>query len=185
MSKILPIVLLITILPAFAAGKSPACGLASQLQQPEIPLDIAVKADHRTAAATRTAMDWWAARLSTPARPITWHPVEDWAACMIYIRYGWEGMMPRKTVQGYTYLPYHERYDGLATVNRLDAWVVAHEIGHLIGCIHGNGVMHAEYHEGGAPLWIDDEALHFARLVRLRASGMRLPRHDQLAFGRQ
>ena len=79
--------------------------------------------------------------------------------------------MPRKTVQGYTYLPYHQRYDGLATVNRLDAWVVAHEIGHLIGCIHGSGVMRTEYHEGG-PFWIDDEALHFARLVRLRASGM-------------
>jgi len=172
MSRILPVALLITVFPAFAAGKRPACGLANQLQQPEIPLDIAVKADHRTAAATKTAMDWWAARLSTPARPITWHSVEDQSACMIYIRYGWEGMMPRKTVQGYTYLPYHKRYDGLATVNRLDAWVVAHEIGHLIGCIHGgSGVMRAEYHEDG-PFWIDDEALHFARLVRLRASGM-------------
>src|SRR5690348_5465612 len=110
MSKVLPIVLLITVFTAFAAGKSPACGLAYQLQQPEIPLDIAVKADQRTAAATRTAMDWWAARLSTPARPIIWHPVEDRNTCMIYIRYGWEGMMPRKMAQGYTYLPYHKRY---------------------------------------------------------------------------
>jgi hypothetical protein len=115
-------------------------------------------------------MDWWAARLSTPARPITWHPVEDRNACMIYIRYGWEGMMPRKTVQGYTHLPYHKQYDGLATVNRLDAWVVAHEIGHLVGCIHGNGIMRAEYRQD-RPFRIDDEALHFAQLVRLRASG--------------
>jgi hypothetical protein len=55
----------------------------------------------------------------------------------------------------------------------INPWVVAHEIGHLIGCRHGGGVMRTEYTTGEKRLWIDDDALHFAVLVRAKASSRR------------
>jgi hypothetical protein len=155
--------------------------LAYQLQQTELPQNIAVKTDRMTSAATKVAMDWWAARLSTPARPIEWHMVEDRAHCMIYIRYGWDGMMPHRSTQGYTYMPDNQSYDGLATVKLMNPWVVAHEIGHLIGCRHGRGVMRAHHIAYDERLWIDNDALHFALLVRVKASGIAV-RRDSVAM---
>jgi hypothetical protein len=183
MSKTFLFALLIVPFPTLILAGNSGCALAYRLQQAELPQDIAVKADHLTSPATKVAMDWWAERLSTPARPITWHWVEDRANCMIYIRYGWEAMMPRKIVQGYTYLPDNKHYDGVATVKLPDAWVVAHEIGHVLGCTHGSGVMRAEYEHERARMWIDDRALHFALLVRVKASLIAI-RRDSLAQAR-
>src|SRR3954470_534261 len=76
-----------------ARNSSKPCGLAYQMQQAELPQDIAVKADPLTSGATKIAMDWWVARLSTPVRPTTWHTVQGLDECMIYIRHGWENMM--------------------------------------------------------------------------------------------
>jgi hypothetical protein len=140
------------------------------MQQTELPQDIAVKVDALTSGATRIAMDWWVARLSTPVRPTTWHTVQGLDECMIYIRHGWENMMSKKSAAGYTHLPDHQKYDGIATVKIIDVWVVAHEIGHLIGCRHGAGVMREDYTSGNERLWIDDSALHFALLVRKKVS---------------
>jgi hypothetical protein len=171
MPKIRLFVYLLWLLPALINAKShpQSCGLAYQMQQVELPLDIAVKVDSMTSAATKIAMDWWAARLSTPARPITWHTVDNLDECMIYIRHGWECQMHTRSTAGYTHTPDYRKYDGLATVRLLDAWVVAHEIGHLIGCRHGTGVMRADYIWADRRLWIDDDALHFAQLVRMKA----------------
>jgi hypothetical protein len=180
MSKTLPFALLITLLPALVSGKSPSpgCALAYRLQQVELPQDIAVKTDRMTSDATKIAMDWWVARLSSPARPITWHTVEDNATCMIYIRLGWENVL-NKSALGYTYMPASEKYNGLATVKLVSPWIVAHEIGHLIGCGHGVGVMRAEYAPYDKRLWIDDHALRLASLVRLRASAITFPPASQ------
>jgi hypothetical protein len=176
MPKTFLFALLIVLFPTLLPGGNSGCALAYQLQQAELPQDIAVKADHMTGHASKVAMDWWAERLSAPARPITWHWVEDQADCMIYIRYGWERMMPRKTVAGYTYLPDNKHYDGMAIVKLPDPWVVAHEIGHLLGCMHADGIMRAEYDSGNAPMWINDRALHFALLVRVKAAQIAIRR---------
>lgn len=168
-----PIVFALLLVPVLANARNQpqSCGLALRMQQAELPQDIAVKIDSTTSAATRIAMDWWVARLSTPAQPITWHTVETLDECMIYIRHGWDNMMSKRSAAGYTHMPDHQEYDGVATVRVLEAWVVAHEIGHLIGCRHGTGVMRADYTSVNEPLWIDDDALHFALLVRTKASG--------------
>jgi hypothetical protein len=179
MPKTFLFALLIVLFPTLVPGGNSGCGLAYQLQQAELPQDLAVKADHMTTPAAKVAMDWWAERLSTPARPITWHWVEDQADCMIYIRYGWEAMMPRRTVAGYTYLPDNKHYDGMAIVKLPNPWVVAHEVGHLLGCLHGDGVMRPEY-EYNTRMWIDDRTLHFALLVRVKASLIAI-RRDSLA----
>jgi hypothetical protein len=141
------------------------------MQQAELPQDIAVKADPLTSGATKIAMDWWVARLSTPVRPTTWHTVQGLDECMIYIRHGWENMMSNNSAAGYTHLPDSENYDGIATVKLVGAWVVAHEVGHLIGCRHGGGVMRKDFTSGDQRLWIEDSALHFALLARIKASG--------------
>ncbi len=184
MPKTFLFALLIVLFPTRVPGGNSGCALAYQLQQAELPRDIAVKTDHRTSSATKVAMDWWTERLSTPARPIAWHWVEDQADCMIYIRYGLEGMMPRKSVAGYTYLPDNKRYDGIAIVKLPDPWVVAHEIGHLLGCMHADGIMRAEYDSDNARMWIDDRALHFALLVRVKAAQIAI-RPDSLAQARR
>jgi hypothetical protein len=172
MPRICLFVLALPLLPVLVHAKSQnePCGLAYEMQQAELPQDIAIRVDSMTSAVTGIAMNWWAARLSTPARPTTWHIVEKPADCMMYIRHGWDNMMSRRSAAGYTHMPDHQKYDGVATVKLLDAWVVAHEIGHLIGCRHGSGVMHADYVAGKELLWIDDDALHFALLVRIKAS---------------
>src|SRR5882757_318006 len=142
-----PIVLALLLVPVLANARSQpqSCGLALRMQQAELPQDIAVKIDSTTSAATKIAMDWWVTRLSTPANPITWHSVETLDECMIYIRHGWDNMMSKRSAAGYTHMPDHQEYDGVSTVRVLEAWVVAHEIGHLIGCRHGTGVMRADY----------------------------------------
>jgi hypothetical protein len=180
MSKMPAFALLIALLPALVPGKSPpdGCALAYRLQQAELPQDIAVKTDRMTSDATKIAMDWWVARLSSPARPITWHTVEDSATCMIYIRFGWEEIGER-SVLGHTYMPVSKRYHGLAIVKLVNPWIVAHEIGHVIGCAHGIGIMRAEYSPFDNRLWIDDYALRLASLVRLRASLIALPPASQ------
>ncbi len=148
-----------------------ACGLAYQMQQLELPRDIAVRVDPMTSAETKIAMDWWVARLSTPARPLTWHVVKDRNGCMIYIRHGWDGMVDKTFTAAYTHTPDCEKYDGIAMVFLINPWVVAHEIGHLIGCRHGTGVMRLEYIPGEERrLWIDGDALHFALLIRGKAA---------------
>jgi hypothetical protein len=155
---------------AEARYQSQACDLAYQVQQMEIPSDIAVRVDPMTSAATKIAMDWWAARLSTPARPIRWHVVRD-RSCMIYIRHGWDGMVDKTLTAAYTHTPDCEKYDGIAMIFLINPWVVAHEIGHLIGCRHGAGVMRVEYIPGEERrLWIDEDALHFALLIRGKAA---------------
>ena len=166
-------VLLLTLVPMLAVGKNPAesCALADEMQEAELPGDIAVKADKLTSEATKAAMNWWTARLSTPARPLRWHAVDSLDECMIYIRYGGANMMFRASLAGYTHMPAYWPYDGIATVKVGKAWVVAHEIGHLIGCQHGVGVMRAQYIPEDNRLWIDDHALHYALLVRLKVSG--------------
>jgi hypothetical protein len=169
-ARLLVVTLLLSSFVANAKTQRQSCGLAYQLQQTELPHDIAVKVDSSTSAATRIAMDWWVTRLSTPAHPSTWHTVETLDECMIYIRHGWDNMMSNKSTAGYTHMPDHEKYDGVATVRILNAWVVAHEIGHLIGCRHGIGIMRADYIAGDERLWIDEHALHFASLVRQKAS---------------
>jgi hypothetical protein len=186
MPKMYLFALLITLFPTLVIGGNfpQTCALAYRLQQAELPEDIAVKTDRMTSASTKVAMDWWVARLSTPARPIAWHTVEDRANCMIYVRFGWVMPISPTSVQGYTYMPDNQRYDGLATVKLVNPWVVAHEIGHLVGCMHGLGVMRPQYVPYDNRLWIDDSALHFALLVRLRASGMAVP-PDSLAFARR
>jgi hypothetical protein len=124
-----------------------------------------------TSAATKIAMDWWVARMSTPAQPITWHVVKDGNACMIYIRHGWDGMIDKTLTAAYTHTPDCEKYDGIAMIFLINPWVVAHEIGHLIGCRHGAGVMRVEYIPGEERrLWIDEDALHFALLIRRKAA---------------
>jgi len=179
MSKTSAFALLFALLPALIAGKSPpGCALAYQLQQAELPQDIAVKTDRTTSDATKIAMNWWVARLSSPARPITWHTVEDSAACMIYIRFEWEDFA-NKSVLGHTYMPVSKKYSGLAMVKLVNPWIVAHEIGHLIGCAHGVGVMRAEYASYDQRLWIDDHALRLASLRRLQASAIALPPASQ------
>jgi hypothetical protein len=167
----------LTLLPVLVNAKNQnrSCGLAYQMQQSELPRDIAVKVDSMTGGATRIAMDWWVARLSRPARPTKWHTVERLDDCMIYIRHGWDNMMSKRSAAGYTRMPDDERYDGIATVKLLDAWVVAHEIGHLIGCRHGSGVMRADYTSQDEQLWIDNDALHFALLVRIKVEAARIP----------
>jgi hypothetical protein len=180
MPKTFLFALLIVLFPTLVPGGNSGCALAYQLQQADLPQDIAVKADRMTGPAAKVAMDWWAERLSTPGRPITWHWVEDQADCMICIRYGWEGMMTRKSVAGYTYLPDNKHYDGMAIVKLLNPWVVAHEIGHLLGCLHGGGVMRPEYEYDEVRMSIDDRALHFALLVRVKASQIAI-RRDSLA----
>jgi hypothetical protein len=174
MSKTLYVALAIAVFPALVIGKNPSevCALANQLQQAELPQDIAVRTDRMTSAATKIAMDWWTTRLSTPARPITWHVVVDAPDCMIYIRFGWDNMTANKPIEGYTHMPNDRKFDGLAVIKRVDPWVIAHEIGHLIGCAHGLGVMRREYAAGKTDLWIDDNALHYALLIRLKASGV-------------
>jgi hypothetical protein len=166
-------VLLLTLFPMFAIGKDPpgSCALAYRMQRAELPRDIAVKTDKLTSEATTIAMNWWTARLSTPARPVTWHVVDSLDECMIYIRYGGANMMFRVSLAGYTHMPGYSPYDGIATVKFGKAWVVAHEIGHLIGCQHGVGVMRAAYIPEDNRLWIDERALHYALLVRLKVSG--------------
>ena len=62
----------------------------------ELSSDIALRVDPMTSAATKIAMDWWVARLSTPTRPITLHVVKDTNARMIYIRHGWDGMIDKR-----------------------------------------------------------------------------------------
>jgi len=180
MSKTPTFALLIALLPALVPGKSPpdGCALAYQLQQAELPQDIAVKTDRMTSDATKIAMDWWVARLSSPARPITWHTVEDSATCMIYIRFGWVDNF-NTSVLGHTHMPVSKKYDGLAIVKLVNPWIVAHEIGHVIGCGHGVGVMRAEYSPYHDQLWIDDYALRLASLVRLRASVIAFPPASQ------
>lgn len=167
-------VLLLTLFPMLAMGKDPpgSCALAYRMQLAELPRDIAVKTDKLTSEATEIAMDWWTARLSTPGRPVTWHAVDSLDECMIYIRYGGANMMFRVSLAGYTHTPAYWPYDGVATVKLRKAWVVAHEIGHLIGCQHGVGVMRAEYIPEDNRLWVDDRALHYALLVRLKVSGI-------------
>jgi hypothetical protein len=168
-------VLLFLLLPVLAKARNQlqSCGLAYQMQQTELPSDIAVRVDPMTSAVTKIAMDWWVGRLSTPTRPVTWHVVEDREDCMIYIRHGLSNIIFKPSTAGYTHMPDHERYDGVAIVMLINPWVVAHEIGHLIGCRHGGGVMRAEYTTGEKRLWIDDDALHFAVLVRAKASSWR------------
>lgn len=160
------------LLPVLAnANNQPrSCGLAYRMQQAELPQDIAVRVDRQTSGPTKIAMDWWAARLSTPAHAVTWHTVENLDDCMIYIRQGLYGSMPTRLARGYTYTPDHSKYSGVATVSLWNAWVVAHEIGHLIGCAHGAGVMRALHTPADERLWIDDDALHVALLVRIKAS---------------
>ncbi len=172
MQKTCLFVLALFLLPILVKAKNQngSCGLAYQMQQRELPQDIAVKVDSMTSDATRIAMDWWVARLSLPSRPTTWHTVERRNDCMIYIRHGWDNMMSTRSAAGYTRMPDDEQYDGIATVKLLDAWVVAHEIGHLIGCRHGAGVMRAHYTAEDEQVWIDDDALHFALLVRIKVS---------------
>jgi hypothetical protein len=53
---------------------------------------------------------------------------------MIYIRHGWDGMIDKTLAAAYRHTPDHEKYDGVAMIFLINAWVVAHEIGHLIGC---------------------------------------------------
>ncbi|HTF45627.1 MAG TPA: hypothetical protein VK641_17100 [Terriglobales bacterium] len=170
---VVPILLL---LPAVAEARyqSQSCGLAYQMEQIELPGDIAVKVDPMTSAATKIAMDWWVGRLSTPERPVTWHIVEDRDECMIYIRHGWDGMVDRTLTAAFTHTPGCPKYDGIAMIFLINPWVVAHEIGHLIGCRHGVGVMRVEYKKWDERrLWIDNDALHFAGLVRGKASEQR------------
>jgi hypothetical protein len=174
-------VLLFLFLPVFAKARNQpqSCGVAYQMQQIELPSDIAVRVDPMMSAATKIAMDWWVARLSTPPRPITWHVVDDSGDCMIYIRHGWDNMRYKKSTAAYTHTPDHEKYDGVAIVILINPWVVAHEIGHLIGCRHGVGVMRAEYTTGEKRLWIGDDALHFALLIREKASRRRSQQYSQ------
>jgi hypothetical protein len=174
--------LLLAPVLASATNHSESCGLAYQMQQAELPQDIAVKVDSMTGAATKIAMDWWVARLSTPTRPGRWHTVEKLDECMIYIRHGWDNMMSKRSSAGYTHMPDHEKYDGVATVKLLDAWVVAHEIGHLIGCRHGTGLMRKDYTSGDKRLWIDDDALHFALLVRKKASRVEPQQYSRVSL---
>ena len=168
-SRLFVLLFLLFAVLAKARNQPQSCGLAYQMQQIELPDDIAVRVDPMTSAATKVAMDWWAARLSTPARPITWHVVEDRDDCMIDIRHSWYSMMATTSMAAYTHTPDYPKYDGVAIIMLINPWVVAHEIGHLIGCRHGAGVMR-EVYTGGERLWIDDDALHFAVLIRGKAS---------------
>ena len=162
---------------AQARNQRQSCGLAYRMQQTELPSDIAVKVDHMTSAATAIAMDWWVDRLSTPARPVTWHVVEDRYDCMIDIRHSWHSTMAKESMAAYTHTPDYLKYDGVAIIMLINPWVVAHEIGHLIGCRHGAGVMR-EVYTGEKRLWIDDDALHFALLIRVKASRRRLQQYS-------
>jgi hypothetical protein len=175
--------IVLLVLPLFAEAKEQprACRLSYQMQQPELPSDIAVKVDFMALAATRIAMDWWTVRLSTPARPVTWHVVENTDDCMIYIRHQWDRMTANKSKGGYTRVPDSDKYDGVATIIFINPWVVAHEIGHLIGCRHGAGIMRETWMDY-ARLSIDDDALHVALLARYKAST--LPDSRTRAAGR-
>ena len=169
MIRLLLFALLLLPCLANARNQTLGCGLAYRMQQAELPQDIAVKVDGQTSGPTKIAMDWWVARLSTPVHPVTWHTVENLNDCMIYIRQGLNESMPTRLARGYTYTPDHSKYSGIATVSLWNAWVVAHEIGHLIGCEHGAGVMRAVHTPTDERLWINDDALHVALLVRIKA----------------
>jgi hypothetical protein len=69
---------------------------------------------------------------------------------MIYIRHQWDKMTANKSKGGYTRVPDSDKYDGVATIIFINPWVVAHEIGHLIGCRHGAGIMRETWIDYGA-----------------------------------
>jgi len=58
-----------------------------------------------TSAATKIAMDWWVARLSTPARPITLHGGQGYER-LHDLHPAWMGRHDRQTLTAaYTHTP--------------------------------------------------------------------------------
>lgn len=157
------------VIPAIA--KPHGCLLAPAMEQAQLPSDIAVRTDAILKPFTTEAMDFWVARLSTPGHPITWHFVKDLSQCNLYVQRSRVDMMDHSYAAGEARLPGDPLYDGIARAGRFNTFVVAHEIGHLLGFKHGEGVMRPVHDPKDEKLEVSDWAVHYAGLRRTAAAG--------------
>lgn len=159
-------------LEAFYEHKS--CALSGDIEHANLPQDIAVKSDMPLRDVTAQAMDFWVSKLGRPGRPITWHAVKDFSDCMIYVkRELQQASMPSYQAHGMALSPGAPGFFGVATVSEVNAWVVAHEIGHLLGFKHADRGVMQELRDPQHPemdrLLIDDFSVAYARAYRLAA----------------
>ena len=164
------------ILATSAIAKPHGCLLAPALEQTQLPSDIAVHTDSTLKPFTTEAMNFWVARLSAPRHPITWHYVKDLNECNLYVQHGFDNMMDHESSSGNSRMPGDPLYTGIARVTRYDSFVVAHEIGHLFGFQHGEGLMRPVRNPKDERLWVPDAAVHYAAIERTAAGGELLAR---------
>jgi len=128
-------ILALTLPLSYGAVKP--CKNAAMLENSTLPHDIAVKIDGRLRNNAVPALDFWAARMG-----FTWHEVKT--DCEIYIQYALPTTLLHGDTLGQTQLPTLHHSTGVALISKNNEWIIAHEIGHLLGFTHSvSGLMMA------------------------------------------